>query len=1209
MANFNIPQSMLDEETNDTQVVTPTVTAPISEDKASTSFNIPESLLTTEEPTVTDMSLIVSEQDRFNNQDYEDMQVLGIDVDKYKENTLSMLQEQYRANIEAELEDDPTSPYLIGELEREDDPNSEYLEALQLKTEAAVDRLFSPERLKDLRVNAEIQWAERQELLKKFEPYAKSQGYEDTLQWIWDIAENDPKYESYLTTPEGDPRFVPETKQEFFNRRLDRELERIDKQAMTVYQYLNGENIPRKKGMEIFLKSDMNLGEINTLQFAKEFVDPSVILGDVNVEASRFSRMFEQGDVMGMLGAATMTTLNILTLAPPVNWVKNTGKGFRKWIDNSQYVKARQAIEAGGRREAALRAEVRKKLAENRVVADEFAEAFESKFDVSIFKEVDGKKVIDKEALLALGQRKTQDLMSSEVGTKINLPEDAATMAILKPETLEGLIGAMIDIKKIMPEEFGKRKTRIDDMLHLVMEQKLKPDDLMGILAKNGLTFEEFIVSSYGTVSEAGSILGTWGRISKVKPKGLTDDLDSKIKIKKENVFSDLYTRYFLRSEAIAKGALVAPFAVAVRNFKSGVIRAPMESLNALLSNTMLEFQRQGIKGGAKALVPYTESSVWTGTLDNLKYMFADPRSAKAFSEYILAQSPDHQRQIYTTLNEIQLNLGRSGASRKNNPIGAVDRVFDTMMSDMEDLVAVLNTPNRVQELLIRNATFYGELKRLVKREYGIDFEGALNEGKLMDFIRDAETVRPKNARAFSNLIDDSARKALRVTYSAQPENIVLRKTAEMISKSPATLVIPFPRFIANGIEYFGELAAGSASPLGRKLYSLADRSVAGPLTPRETERIANNMIGIGLFMGLYSFQRDQGDRGENYQEVGIPFTDLETNVLADYPVGQMNWIVRAAVERNKGTFDDWDAKNDWVELFLVPQGRTGVTNVLVEEFSSMISGLENEPDEAKRDLLFGKIFGQYVTRFANPLFQVVEAERAMGFRTTERKQSGTDFLIDDPQFQIGATRQAISRGLVDPDYEDQLPRRETVTNTGEERRYIWAKLLGGTSLRERNETLDYLSEIGMDDPKFTLGSRHKIYSVRDWQDSKVGEMLPSFIRRSKREGIKRGSQWDKSESLQKKYEREQYVRLFERDSLMSNVRDYRNQIGDGRALVKSRLVTRTNEYMKLPKSKRKAAEAEFIRRYGKKGDIDYSDYRDIERLLMLAGRDIKPKK
>ena len=199
-----------------------------------------------------------------------------------------------------------------------------------------------------------------------------------------------------------------------------------------------------------------------------------------------------------------------------------------------------------------------------------------------------------------------------------------------------------------------------------------------------------------------------------------------------------------------------------------------------------------------------------------------------------------------------------------------------------------------------------------------------------------------------------------------------------------------------------------------------------------------------------------------------------------------MNWITRAAVEKKRGTFDEWDAKNDWVDLFLIPQSRTGATNFIVDEFTSMIGGLENEADEARRNKKFGELFGQYITRYVNPLFQVVELERAAGFRTNERKISGQDMIITNPQFRQGATRQATSRGMIDPDREEELLSKQTITDTGEKRDYILTKLFLGTSLRERNETLDYFSSIGIDDPNFTLGSKHRMYSVQNYQNENV---------------------------------------------------------------------------------------------------------------------------
>ena len=1245
---ISVPEGFVspyDKKEDETGVVEPTTTAPSSvvqeettdNTKQNSSISVPEGFVSPydkkeNEPLVTEIDTVVAEKFDYGNLQNPDMKYEPQTAESYAQDTLPVIQDMYAQSVKARFEDDDTNPFLEQELARIDsyflqtDGISGLTEEGEIQLEDLLvekyneeyNRLFTPERVQDIREGALIAWTERQKLLEQFKGRAEDDGYDKVTDWlVWRASEDPELYGRYIDLTSEDDGFVPETKQEFFDAAIAKRERKLQKSLLTAYNYLNDENPIRRKSMEIFLQSDMNFSAINTAEFGNIMFNPAEIVGDIGVSASRFSRMYEKGDVKGMAGAALWTTLDTLSFVPPVNWMKKGVAGFKRWLDDPIYKATNKAVKEGGRREKAIREAARATIKNNQKIANEFIDAFESKFDVKVTKEVDGKTVIDKEALVNLGKQKTQDLMSTEAGKFIVLPENASTMAVLKPESFEGLIATMIDIQKKMPDEFGKRATRIDDMLHLVIEQKLKPDDLVGILAKNGLKFEEFIVATYGSVSQAGSILATWGQISRRKPKGLTDDFDSRLKVKKENVMHDLYTRYFLRSEAIAKGALVAPLAVAVRNLKSGLVRAPLETLNNVMSNAMLEYSRRGFKGGTKALVPYTENSVWTGTLDTMKYMLTDQRAAKAFSEYILEQSPDHQRQLYTTLNEIQLNLGRGQASQKNNPLAAVDRVADTMMSDLEDLVATLNTPNRVQELMIRNATFYGELKRLVKREYGVDFEGALNEGKLMDFFRDSESVRPKDARSFINLVDDASRKALRVTYSAQPENYVLRKTAEFISKTPATVVIPFPRFIANGIEYFGELAAGGRGYVGRKVYGMFDRSVRGPMTARESEQIANNMIGLGLFFGFTNFQMDQAEKqatagegtGDNYQEVGIPFTELETNVLADYPVAQMNWIARAAVEKKRGTFDDWDAKNDWVDLFLVPQSRTGAANFIVDEFTSMIGGLENEADEARRNKKFGELFGQYVTRFANPLFQVVELERAAGFRTNERKISGQDMIITDPQFQIGAGRQATSRGMIDPDREEELLSKQTITDTGEKRDYILTKLFLGTSLRERNETLDYFSSIGIDDPNFTLGSKHRMYSVQNYQNEKVSQMIDSYIDKAKRAGQRAEAQWNRNDALKKEYTLEEYKRLIQRDTLTDSIRKRREDVGEGRVLIERPLAKATDQYLKIPKAKRKIAEAKFIRIYGNKlGDIDFSSLNHMRKLLILAGKEIVKK-
>ena len=1227
---------------------------------------------------------LIDSEDIYGNIDNPDMYYTETDFEIFAESEAPFLQQAYLDMAKEELKADPKSPYWKNEVARlesagfaipeyEDDPDtiideSDLFDRLENnlpindnrfppvfveKFVKEFNRRNTPEAVAEARNNAEIQYQEYKNTLEpRALEQAKEAGFDDIESWVASLPED--RQEMWNSQPR--------TRQEFFDRTIEKSDENIRGSMLMAYSMLNAESPVMRKAAELIMMSDdFNLSGGNLAVILEEIVNPAAAIGDMNVDAARFSRqtygawdkfmeIFDEARkvdptdertlgqyLKGMAGAAFWTTLDTVSLVPGVNFAKARVKGVKNWLDNPIYNKARNARKAGEQRELELRAAVRNKVKDNPKIEQEMFDDLEAR-GLVIYTEKDGKKILDRDKLREAGLQKTREIMTGELvdanGKKIsvNLPEDSLTVPVIDAKNFEGIIATLIDLKKIAPEEFTRKGERsIDTMVRVVLERKVEPTKMMQILADNGLTFEEFVVGTFGSVSKAGEILGTFSAIKKFKPKNIINEIDSAVKIKQEEVFSDLYNRYFLRSEAIAKGSLVAPFAVAARNVASALVRSPMEVLNNVLSNAMLEFSRKGVKGGSKALIPYTSDSVWRGSLDPLKYIFSDPRSAKHFSDYILEQSPDHLKVIRNSLNEIQLNLGRGQASKKSNILGAVDRVFDTMMSDAEDMVALLNTPNRIQDQLIRNATFYSELKRIVKREYNIDFEQALEEGKLMDFFRDSETVRPKDAPNFANLLDQAANKALRVTYSAAPDNPVLRKVADFISKSPATIFVPFPRFIANGFEYFAEMGAvgyvatgglpigGAVKPLARKAYSLFDRSMRGPLTVRETEAIANNMIGAGIFMGLTDLYdrttperiiEDETDedlrnqRSENYKQFRVPFTDLEMDMTADYPVAQMSWIIQATRERNRGTFDQWDAKNDWLELFAGAQSRTGVTNILVEEFTNMIGDVDKEADAAKLDQIIGKALGAYATRFVNPLFQVVEAERKMGFRTTERKEARQDFLITDPNFQLGFTRQARSRGLMDPDAEAAMDQKQTITDTGETRDNIMWRLLAGRSLRDRDSTLNFFSSIGIDDPNFDLGSKHKMISVQTYQNEKVSEKMPLFIDLARSAGARARAQWNGNDKLQEAYTESEYVRTYMRDSIKNNINKYRSKIGEGKGMIVNRLETRVDQFMAIGKDRRRMAEADFIRRTGR--EVDFGDYKDLERLLTYAGVNVK---
>ena len=66
---------------------------------------------------------------------------------------------------------------------------------------------------------------------------------------------------------------------------------------------------------------------------------------------------------------------------------------------------------------------------------------------------------------------------------------------------------------------------------------------------------------------------------------------------------------------------------------------------------------------------------------------------------------------MFNTINEIQLSTGRGTGSR-----------FDTVASKLEDFTQFLNKPNQWQDFMLRRATFMGEVQRLFRLRWDIDF-------------------------------------------------------------------------------------------------------------------------------------------------------------------------------------------------------------------------------------------------------------------------------------------------------------------------------------------------------------------------------------------------------------------------------------------------------------------------------------------------------
>ena len=114
---------------------------------------------------------------------------------------------------------------------------------------------------------------------------------------------------------------------------------------------------------------------------------------------------------------------------------------------------------------------------------------------------------------------------------------------------------------------------------------------------------------------------------------------------------------------------------------------------------------------------------------------------------------------MFNQLNEIRKHT--------KGPTGGV---LDKVATQLERGVDVLNTPNRLQEFMVRRVSFLSELERLVKREWNVDLIDTVGNGDLRKLTSDMSQFRPKGARSFIELVDSSVGKALDVTYAKQPD-------------------------------------------------------------------------------------------------------------------------------------------------------------------------------------------------------------------------------------------------------------------------------------------------------------------------------------------------------------------------------------------------------------------------------------------------------
>ena len=1047
------------------------------------------------------------------------------------------------------------------------------------------------------------------------------------------------------------------------NYKADVHIKQYKRAVENVNALLSDPNPLRASATSAMLEKGLSPIAINTIVTGADFAPISgAIFGvmDVPQNISNAAALWKEGNEAAALGLIGLSLVEIATagygtklvikpLIKNIEKITGTNKQMAEIItENAEVVDAKKVL-------------ANKVATKNKVISQQLIEEMEESAGFTLSTGVKGKKILDGELARAAGNtisREVMDLQNEIAGKyaavdnrvllsrveKTKLKEkiqaetgitetqaytgltdevDEFVSPLVVPEKFDAIVAISSDLKKAHPEYFSKDKSIIDSLFELTVNKDLvDSQDLADMLAKYGLTFDDYVLTVVGSGSEAGKILN---KLSQIRRAGSLDEVAvarGRSLEKSQNAILSTWRRI----ENMRRGGMVSMIKTAARNFQSATVRAPMEALENIFDTTLLnmsnEFagkQGQGLLSrSAKAAVTGAKTLVspanFKGSTRALQRIYLNPVKAKKITEYILDR-PEFQKQfsaLFDNVNEYQKATGRGKG-------GALDGV----LSKGEDVVNMLNTPNRIQEFVIRRGVFMGELERLVKRNYDVELMDVLKDGKLSDLMANSSKVRPKGSPQFAQLIEDATRRALDVTYAKAPDVPLFADVSNFLTRTGLTAVTtPFPRFMFNSMELMAQYSAGAFNPAIKRALGMKK----GPLDAKDRQNISRNLSGLVGFSAAYMYRNSDGAPAD-YKEINSKEGTV-IDVTSQYPMRQFLWMAEAVkrlspsaqkylpqgivgratgtlmgeeVSQGEGTFDNWFDGKEAAETFLGTSARTGASNVFIDEIASLLSGSDDLVKDERKAKAIGRLVGDYLTTWAIPLTQVVELQRMTGDRPDDYADMSTD---DSPTIGGEISRSFRQRGisnLFSPSDEFNNPEREFLYSEAKKREGLGASLtLGITQFTKDADYGEYLTEKGFNE--FKVGSRSRLPSIRRAETKILKQYLPILVENAQSiesELKKEYRALSSDDPTKEKYTIEQYVNSTVVAMLDEQIRDAKSLSTEDRKMESEPQALILEKFRGLNGKMRKYAMTEFFKENKEPADI--LDPVDMETLLAIA--------
>lgn len=799
----------------------------------------------------------------------------------------------------------------------------------------------------------------------------------------------------------------------------------------------------------------------------------------------------------------------------------------------------------------------------------------------------------------------------------------------------------------------------IDNLFDITVNKELvPPDELLNTLNKFGLQFEDFMLVVVGQGSEFGRGLQKFGQLKGVaRPQSLKMQQQAQDLIDQQKGFRN----FVMRVENLRRGSMVSSIATASRNLTSAAIRAPLESIGNIMDAALEDTVTGGLGKGLKTL---TSRKNFMDSLSGTKYLLRNNVAMKQYSDFLFEQEgmEKFREKLLGQLNEIRRKTGRKDGDNLGK--------LEITLQKAENVVDFLNVPNRLQEFAVRRSMFFGELQRLMRRQWdGADLFDLINEGKINKLINNSPEIRPnrKDVMSFEQLIDEASRKSLDITYAKQPDTKLFRDITQFITENGLTVFIPFPRFMFNAMELIGTYGAGASIPLTKAISNSMKRALnpdaikaiekeiilaktpqqktrlqkalreaedkldreltLNPnsyknLTARDREKITRNMIGWATAIAFIQY-RSSEDAPTDYKKLPSEMLNIEggdIDTTPQFPLRQYLYVGEAVKRLREGTFGEWFDAKETAETFLGTNIRTGVGHSMIEDIAALFSGSNDLLLEERFARSTGKALGQYLSSWAIPVAQGIEAHRAIGGRPLAYKDLAQDpELGGEDNWKLGTenyylpiskkevTRPLRQRGFVSPKTEEEAPFRGGIFKEGEGRERVapFARLLGGVNITEKDSKEgEYLKGLGF--TEYGLGSKSRVPSIRRMEDSIVQVALPSIVDGAKSIEKRMIQDYARQDAEYKeKFTEKKHADIYVKEYINKQVNKIKNKINIGKFSGSERPAYQMMQYnyRKLTSFQRKGANQIFFREF--KREADPSELEDIQALVTL-GRNLK---